>query len=254
MYDIENFYERTIALLAAQFQESLPDGSRTNFQKMLAAIVSEFYSINDAELELYSNRWLSNAEGVQLDGLGEILGLERIPGQSDADYRQALYFQIFINRSTGTPEDIIATLKFLTNANIIQYFEIYPAFFQLRTDGDPSTWTATPQQIIDTIHSVSPASVQYAPVTAHYDSGPPFVFASDPIVEDFYVAPNPFDFEEIHPFHVSSDGILDQQLQVNRGQVEQTEGRGFAEDNFAMPDAGHLAEVLSNNGNIPPAP
>ena len=253
MYDIQNFYERTIALLASQFQISLADGAKTNLQKFLAAMVTPCYDINDVELELYNERWLATAEGVQLDKIGLILGLARTPGQSDSDYREALYFQVFINRSTGTPEEAIATLKFLTKANNIKYLEPHPAFYQMRTDGLPENFSIPPDEIVSAIEAISPAGVQYVPITAFMGNIPPFVFSSDPIVEDFYVAPNPADLSQINPFHVSTDGINDLQFQINKGLVISSgTGGGFAEDGFAAPNPGHLAEVLVLNGGTPP--
>jgi hypothetical protein len=255
MYDIQNFYERTVALLAAQFQETLANGGRTNFQKFLAAMVSECYSINDTELQLYNQRWLATAVGKQLDEIGIILGLARQLNESDANYRERLYFQVFINKSTGTPEEAIFTLKFLTKATQIHYWEPYPAFYQMWTNGQPEAFSIPPDEIVTAIQSINPAGVQYTPITWYYLSDKGFGFSGDPIVEDFYVAPNPADLSEINPFHVSPDGIADDQFQINRGQtVTNPNFGGFAEDGFVAPDAGRLAEVLVLNGDVPPNP
>ena len=253
MYSITDFYERTIALLAAQFQESLANGGRTNFQKFLAAMVSECYDINTVELQLYNQRWLATAYGVQLDLLGVILGLARQPNQTDQAYRELLYFQVFINKSTATPEEAIFTLKFLTKANKIHYFEPYPAFYQMQTDGLPENFSIPPDEIVTAIQSISPAGVQYVPITWYYLLDKGFGFTGDPIVEDFYVAPDPNDLTVIEPFHVSSDGIADDQFEINRGQTEINPNfGGFAEDGYEAPDAGRLAEVLVLNGDVPP--
>ena len=104
MVDIANYYERGVALLASQFQIRNPDGSPTNLQKIIKAIASQAQKINTQQQLLQTMRYLNTAQGVQLDGLGQILGLARIPGESDASYREALQFQIFINQSHGTPE------------------------------------------------------------------------------------------------------------------------------------------------------
>ena len=253
MYSILNFYERTVALLASQFQESKADGSRTNFQKFLAAMVSECYDINTVQLQLVNQRWLATAVGVQLDLIGVILGLPRPTNMADADYRELLYFQVFINKSTATPEEAIFALKFLTSANKVHYFEVYPAFYQMWTDGLPENFSIPPDEIVTAIKSLNPAGVQYTPITWYYLTDKGFGFSGDPIVEDFYVNPNPLDITEYAPFHVSPDGIADDQFQINRGQtVTNPNFGGFAEDNFTAPDAGRLAEVLVINGDVPP--
>ena len=255
MYSIENFYERTIALLASQFAESLDNGQKTNFQKFLAAMVQPCYDINTVELELYNERWLATAFGVQLDELGVILGLERLPDQGDQDYREQLYFQVFINKSTATPEEAIFTLKFLTKATQVHYWEPYPAFYQMWTNGLPENFSIPPDEIVSAIQSINPAGVQWTPITWYYLTDKGFGFSGDPIVEDFYVAPNPLDLSQINPFHVSPDGIADDQVQINRGQTEINPNfGGFAEDGFVAPNQGRLAEVLSLNGAISPNP
>lgn len=253
MKDIIDFYERAVALLASQFQGSAIGGGRTNFQKMIAALVAPCYDINTVELQLYSERWLATAVGVQLDHLGEIIGLARLPDQSDSDYREALYFQVQINGSTGTPEESIVALKFLTKATRVQYLEPYPAFYQMFTDGLPSNFSVPPQDLVIAISSLSPAGVQYVPITWHYNEALVFGFSSDPIVEDFYVAPDPSDLTQVNPFHVSTDGIDDLQLQINRGQTEDNpEVGGFGEDDFEVAGAGEFAEVLVINGDVAP--
>ena len=253
MKDIITFYERANSLLAAQFSETLASGEKSNFQKMIASLVAPCYDLNTVELQLYNERWLATAVGVQLDRLGEILGLPRAPGQSDADYRELLYYQARINSSTGTPEELIAALKFLTSASHVEYFELPSAFFQMYTNGLPENFSVPPDEIVSAIFAMSPAGVQYSPITWYYAEDPVFVFSGDPIVENFYVAPNPADLTEINPFHVSPDGIADDPFAINRGQVDiNPEGGGFAESDFVVAGAGSLAEVLYVNGGIAP--
>lgn len=253
MYSITDFYERMIALLASQFQESLENGDRTNFQKFLAAMISECYEINNVELQLLNDRWLPYAQGIQLDLLGAILGLKRRENQSDESYRDLLYIQIFINRSNATPEECIYILKYLTNATKINYFEPYPAFFQMQTNGLPAEFLIPVDEIVPAIHSISPAGVQYCPITWYYMLDKGFGFTEDPIVENFYVSADPLDLSSLNPFEVSLDGITSNPFQINRGLVNQNPNfGGFAEDGYDAPNRGRLAEVLILNGNIPP--
>src|SRR5271169_2175346 len=157
MYDIENYYPRAIALLASQFQGTNSNGSSTNLQKFIAAISTESQEINTVQLQLQNLRTLSLAQGVQLNGLGQILGLARLPNQPDDNeiingiattgYRTSLYNQVFINSSSGTPEHAIAALKFLTNATSIQYLEPYPAFYMMGTNSPVSNFAIPPDEI-----------------------------------------------------------------------------------------------------------
>ena len=248
---IPNHVQRAIALLAGQFQQSLLDGEYSRFQRLIQAFVTQFQEIDDVDQTLKSQRSIETSVGVQLDGLGQILGLSRLPDESDDDYREKLKFQIFINKSNGTPEEVIAVLKFLTKATKIRYHEYYPAAFQMDTDG--VTFSVPPEQLVSAIQSVSPAAIQYTPITATYGVPLPFVFSGDPIIELLDVAPfesTPFDFRNLQVQVVDL-------LAVNAGNVvNPTFGGCFAE--FGTPidttGAGQLAEVIMFNGSEPPPP
>lgn len=248
---IPNHVQRAIALLAGQFQQSLLDGEYSRFQRLIQAFVTQFQEIDDVNQTLKFDRSIETSVGVQLDGLGQILGLSRLPDESDDDYREKLKFQIFINKSNGTPEEVIAVLKFLTKATKIRYHEYYPAAFQIDTDG--VTFSVPPQQLVSAIQSVSPAAVQYTPITATYGAPLPFVFSGDPIIELLDVAPfesSPFELRNLQVQVVDL-------LAVNAGNVvNPTFGGCFAE--FGTPidttGAGQMAEVIMFNGSTPPPP
>lgn len=256
MVDIPNYYERAIALLASQFQIKLPDGGRTNFQKLLYAIITQFQEIQTQLNLLNTMRSLDTAQGVQLDGLGQIIGLARVAGQSDESYRQALQFQIFVNQSSGTPEQVIEMLKFLTQANTIYYDEFYPAGYIMTTDG--LEFPENPSDLVDAIQASSPAGVEFLGVTAIYDSVP-FVFSNDPFNEQLYVAPNVADPFELHPLQVDG-GSGPADFYINRGQTTDPDfGGGFSEaiwvNEPTTPEiytydevgAGQLAEFIEGN-------
>lgn len=264
MVKITDHFERAISLLASQFREAPPTVGLTNFQKWIKVIVDMFQELDDQNYLLLTMRNLDTAEGVQLDGLGQILGLERQPDESDEDYRERLRFQIFINQSKGTPEEMIRVLTFLTKASKVWYSEVYPAMFQMTTNG--LTFPDPVSELIEALHSVSPAGVQYVPVTAIYDSTSPFTFSSDPILELFYVVPDANQPLNLHQLEVvvTPDTFF---LEVNRGQTSApTFGGWFAEAYWinepTTPEiyeietqgAGEMAEVIQINGSIPPPP
>lgn len=248
MSDIPNYLDRGLALLAAQFQQRLPDGSFTNFQKMIQIIAQQAQEINTQQQLLLNFRSLKTAYGTQLDGLGQILGLPRIPGQTDSDYREALEFQIFINGSHGTPEDLLAILKFLTDASMVWIIELYPAAYQMITNG--LNIPVDGSELIETMQSVSPAGVEFVSLTATYNTNP-FSFSSDPITTQFFVAPNPDDINQINPFQVDpGTGAGDFFVQAGE-TVNPNFGGGFAEALGTYPTytidttgAGQLPEAI----------
>src|SRR5690606_9597636 len=150
--------------------------------------------LEDVKWQLKTERWISTAIGQQLDEIGTILGLPRIINESDEDYRERLQFQIFINTSSGTPEEVMQVLAFLTQASHVNYHDIGIAAFQLETNGlkfpDP------PNDLNDAIFQVSPAGVNYAPIVATYDVPISFELGGDLTDQPLYVVPdgdNPFD-------------------------------------------------------------
>ncbi len=275
MVDIPNYYERMIALLASQFQGATANGGLTNFQNLLYAIAHQFQDIQTQENLLNSMRELNTAQGVQLEGnvikngqnvlvgLGTILGLDRIVGQPDDDsiidgkqvtgYRQDLQFQIFVNNSQGTPEEVIYMLFYLTKATKVWYNECYPASYQMATNG--LTFPPFPSDIVGAIQQVSPAGVDFIAVTAIYNTNP-LVFSSDPIDEQFYVAPNPDDPSQSNLFQVNA-GAGAENFFIQRGETVNPDFGGFfAEGNTNNSvnevGAGSIAEAIMTNGNIAP--
>lgn len=240
MKEISNFYERTLALLASQFQ-GIPTGNpTTNFQKLIFAVTTQGQAIQTQLSLLYANRSLDIAQGVQLDGLGEILGLTRVPGQSDTDYRLALQFQVYIDTSSGTAENVIAACKFFTTASNVIYFEDTPASYQLISDG--TTYPETPSDIVQAIQSMSPAGVKFIGLTATFGEYP-FIFATDYDIHPLYVSLDPSNPQDTNPFEVSTSNPLD----VSIGSIGNPEiGGHFAEagNPIDTEGAGRFSEII----------
>ena len=102
------------------------------FQKAMARQLDEVYTFYYALLTL---RWLQDAEGVQLGGIGNIVDLSRMDaliwshaaGQSvpmdDNLYRLFLWFKVFLNTSEGTYADVVKVLKMFWPYTPIYYSE-----------------------------------------------------------------------------------------------------------------------------------
>lgn len=142
--------------LVSQFQWGIIDGKIYDDKPVLRAILSalgaEMDELNQAINDLKSKRWIDTAEGVQLDGIGEIVDRNRqidkavaIPffgfdgqpnakgfGQArfrgykeatltsyilkDAEYKLVLSQKVHKNSSCGTAEDTLQSLKFIFGA------------------------------------------------------------------------------------------------------------------------------------------
>jgi hypothetical protein len=91
---IADHVARARNLIVEQFEDS------EKFHGMIAAFSRQIQEIEDVIFDLRLKRYLSIAEGAQLDGIGDIVG-ELRAGRNDDDYRLAINFRIFINRSYG---------------------------------------------------------------------------------------------------------------------------------------------------------
>lgn len=248
---ILDHYQRAIALLASQFRGEKRNGDLTNLQKLIRALVKPAQEAEDVNYDLQTERSLEVAVGFQLDEIGVILGLPRQPDESDSDYRERLQFQIFINTSVGSPENAIALLKFLTKATKIGYYEPWPAFYQMETNG--LVFPTPPNLLNDALFSISPAGVNYAPIIATYDFPISFELSGDLRSDPLGVAPDLTDPSiitnlEIEQISVPNNAIL----YVSAGNVESNGPNGGLDElDFPLPTAGQLSELIQKNGNFP---
>ena len=120
------------------------------YQKAMARQFEELYAFF---YQLFIMRWLDKAEGVQLDGIGNIVDLSRldamvwakIAGQvvpmDDALYRQFLQFKIFLNTSEGTYADIVRTLR--------MFWPYTPIYYSEEIDKPATMFFTTPTMPMD---------------------------------------------------------------------------------------------------------
>ena len=70
---------------------------------------------------------VDSATGQQLDLFGEVVGLDRVAGQTDEDYRFEIKIKVVQNFIKGTPEEIIAAVGHYLGVDLFDYVEVYPA-------------------------------------------------------------------------------------------------------------------------------
>lgn len=247
MVQITNQFQRALSLLVSQFRGEKADGSLTNLQKLIKVLVAPLQDLENVRWQLKTQRWLSTAIGAQLDEIGVILGLPRQLGESDEDYRERLQFQIFINNTSGTPEEVMAVLAFLTQATHTNYHDIGIAAFQLETNG--LKFPNPPNQLNDGIFQVSPAGVNYAPIVATYNVPISFELSGDLTDVPLLVAPNSNDVTELTNLLIEPENAL---LYVASGQYENNGPNGGLDElDFPLATAGQLSELIQKGGNAP---
>jgi len=138
---------RTMAILIEQFKPA------TRLKALITNVVDQLQVCEDVADDILIMREIRYAQGIQLDGIGEIVGQAR-NGLSDDLYRETIYDRIFINISSGVPEIILTVLKTLTQANQVRMIEMFPAGFWLFTDG-----LVFPAELVKSIQAISAAAI-----------------------------------------------------------------------------------------------
>ncbi len=116
--------------------------NRTNWTKLLIVITKPFQEIEDAFQDLLTLRYLSSAQGAQLDILGELVGLKR-KGFDDASYLIRLRAQVLLLRSSGTQPQILRILRAVISSPTYRYAPYYPASFVIEALGPVTAAEAT---------------------------------------------------------------------------------------------------------------
>lgn len=108
--------------------------NKPRLMAIISAFVAQHQMLEDAIFQLYGRLDIQNSIGAQLDGIGDIVGQDRL-GFDDARYRILLLAKIGQNVSNGDPERIISIFKLLTNADLVHYINLKNGEIELATDG-----------------------------------------------------------------------------------------------------------------------
>lgn len=136
-------------------QARLPEQFKTasNLKNLIEAFADSTQDFEDLVYPLFTLLDIDTMVGVQLDGIGSIIGEPRL-GRSDAEYREALRLAITLNISSGEPETVIALFKSLTDpTGAIDYYEDHPAGYVIYGDGDQFA------ELLEAMEAASPAGV-----------------------------------------------------------------------------------------------
>jgi hypothetical protein len=147
-----NHVELGLDDLPKQQRKPLMDAVATSLLRRLNDIEAAIAEVFDA-LNLYGN---APTKTFLLDALGELLGQERLTGQSDDSYRRTLRVRVLVRLSCGTLPDI---------ARVAQ------AIAREFGDGRWDTYSLGPHRIIVTIGGLDPDPlVQQAVIRLLLDS------------------------------------------------------------------------------------
>lgn len=190
--------------------------------------------VRNEEEKLLNLRSLNSATGVNLDILGVHVGTNR-EGRNDAAYRKEIYLQSLVGSSEATREDIISICRIQTDGDKLRYWDIYPAAFQIFSDGiDSSLDTA------ELVRKITPAGVGSETLFISSHGEVPFVLSESLLANPTLALENLDDY-------VSEAGQL---LELNQpvGDVNTTfYGGSFGETDDATGNLIDVGGVLVGN-------
>ncbi|MEE8298412.1 MAG: hypothetical protein V3R67_03435 [Thermodesulfobacteriota bacterium] len=163
---ITDVVQRGLDRLILQYKD------KPKIQTFITALIQEFQELEDIGIDLFINRMLGDAVGIQLDRFGTIVDQAR-EGFDDDFYKILLKVKIGINISNGEPERITNILKLITFGSLVHYINFGNGNMGLSTDG-----TISPELInfvyenLDDVVSAG-ARINYI---ACFDSTEPFSF------------------------------------------------------------------------------
>lgn len=107
---------KALARLAFQFSDS------ANFIAFASAFLAETDELYDSNVILLEDRNLDDAEGVQLDGIGQIVGIDRPVGYSDVQYLLMIKAKIMINSINMSVDETLELFEFVFGSDRVRYF------------------------------------------------------------------------------------------------------------------------------------
>jgi len=128
-----NYVSEALGRLFEQYKNS------PNIRGIIESIVTGLQEGEATYFDLRDNRTLDNAIGETLDLIGSIVGVERIAGEDDEDYRARIRLGIFKNRSQGTPEILIEVVQNFTLSTQIIFYEGAIASFAFNINDETLT-------------------------------------------------------------------------------------------------------------------
>lgn len=171
--------ELALSRLLKQWRRGSGSG---NIRNVLLGLSDAAQELADEVLALIVDRSLLTATGAQLDQYGRLVTEPRL-GRDDATYRTAIIARIATNRSSGTPEELIAILLGAAQTDRVRLVE-YPVGVHLEYERPTPTSPEQRAVIADQIQKAAPAGV---PVVAIEAVTGFFGFAGNPKARGFGV-------------------------------------------------------------------
>jgi hypothetical protein len=143
-----NHVTRGLSRLPEQFKRS------PKFKRFLEICLEELQEIEEVIYKINQQKSLEFAVGVQLDGIGDDVGISRNGILNDDVYRNRIAAKILINSSEGTSKNVLDTWATLLKNNNVELKEEFPAgivLFSPKAIDDPSILELVSQAVPITV-------------------------------------------------------------------------------------------------------
>ena len=98
-----------------------------NLKHLLTVYLEEIQKVEETLYQINKQQSIEFASGAQLDGIGEDVGILRNGITNDDTYRRYIRAKVLINKSEGTPSDILDAWATLLNNDNVELTEEFPA-------------------------------------------------------------------------------------------------------------------------------
>lgn len=102
---------------------------------LIAALQKQFDDLDDAFFEMLQALDPETAIGPALDYLGAIVGVARVPGETDDSYRIRIVSRSFLASGLLTPKAVRAFIKFVSGCDRVGLYPDWPAAMYYVLDG-----------------------------------------------------------------------------------------------------------------------
>lgn len=116
-----NYVEEALERLPRQFKE------KPFIEAYIIVCFSQLQEVEDIFIDIKNSTRFKDATGVNLDRYGTPLGLKRLTGVSDDDFRKTIITEIIKRASDGTPDKIREVIEATTQATNTRYIEHHPS-------------------------------------------------------------------------------------------------------------------------------
>ncbi len=155
---------------------------RPNISGVLESYLTQVQEIENVGISLISLRYVDNAEGVQLDGVGSIVGEARA-GRDDTDYRVAIKGRIRGNAANSRIEDILDLFVLLLPGFTFTLTEGTEASFSLTINEALPSTAASPGALNEQLQRAKGAGIRANLIYSELDPGLRFTFAPGDALE-----------------------------------------------------------------------